>query len=347
MIKTKTVFVVGAGASDEVGFPLGRALAREIADALDFKPASSHSYSAKELARSAILNLTQRPTGEHRGRVQELFGKALTTSGGLATAPSIDTFIDNHSPDPDIGLLGKLAIAACLIEAERRSPICPKRIGEAIDLTKLSGTWFEGLFQILADGVKANAAEALFENVAFIVFNYDRCVELYLEQAIANRFFKDLRQAREIVRKNLAIVHPYGSLGMLGGGAVGFEFGIQFTEQTFAMGDAIVKMAESLRTFTEAQTGDEGHVIKQYLCEAERVVFLGSAFHSQNLELLTTKDPSVTDYRATAYGMSKSSQTEVLRKLSILFPHAGQLANSLHACKCAQLIADEHHYLSR
>lgn len=347
MIKTKTVFVVGAGASDEVGFPLGKTLAREIADALNFKLGSSYNYSTRELVRSAITNLSQRPNGDHRDRSHELFGKALTISVGLATAPSIDTFIDNHSADPDIGLLGKLAIAACLIEAERLSPICPKRAGEAIDLTKLSGTWFEGLFQILADGVKATAIEALFDNVAFIVFNYDRCVELYLEQAIASRFFKDLRQAREIVRKNLAIVHPYGSLGVLGGGTIGFEFGIRFAEGTFAMGDAVIQMAESLRTFTEALTGHEGNVIKQYLGEAERVVFLGSAFHRQNLELLTATDPSVTDYRATAYGMSKSSQTEVLRTLGILFPHAGQLANSLHACKCAQLIADEFHYLSR
>jgi hypothetical protein len=37
MIKYKTVFIVGAGASSEVNFPLGDARTKEIREALDFR----------------------------------------------------------------------------------------------------------------------------------------------------------------------------------------------------------------------------------------------------------------------------------------------------------------------
>src|SRR4051794_6051029 len=91
MIRSKTVFVVGAGASVDFGFPLGDALSKQIAAALKFRP-DSNQDSAREFVRSAVTNLHQKP-GQFRGRGEELFKKAWQMHEGLATVPSIDVFI--------------------------------------------------------------------------------------------------------------------------------------------------------------------------------------------------------------------------------------------------------------
>jgi hypothetical protein len=113
------------------------------------------------------------------------------------------------------------------------------------------------------------------------------------------------------------------------------------------MGDAVITMSESLRTFTEAMTGDEGARAKQFLDTAKRVVFLGSAFHRQNLQLLTGGQGSVDEYKATVYGLSRSNQNEVVMRLGKIFPKAGVQPEGLGKCKCAQLIEDERLFLSK
>jgi hypothetical protein len=345
MIRTKTVFIVGAGASHEVGLPLGVDLTKQIAEALDFNDRSSGL--PKELVRGAVQNLTQHSQGQLRGRFQEICRKAADIAEALQmdVTPSIDAFIDNHSHDPDIATLGKLAIAACLIEAERKSKLAAKP-GARIKLAAAEKVWLRPFFHIVAEGVKATNLEAIFENVTFIVFNYDRCIEQFLEQAISGRFFVDIQRAREIVRKHCRIVHPYGSLARLGAGTVGMEFGTRLIEAAHHSSDAVIGMAENLRTFTEANTGKESEVIDGFLQEADRAIFLGSAFHRQNMQLLTTTNSSVKEYRATVYGLSESNQREVRLALRDVFRGAAPTGD-FYNDTCATLVSAEYQYLTR
>lgn len=340
MIRSKTVFIVGAGASCEVGFPLGTPLTSSIARALDFR--NETADPAKGMMREAIRTYADRQIG-YRIRHDELFAKASQISSALSTASSIDAFIYNHSDDPEVGLLAKLGIASCLIQAERESPLLPTR-QRPFDLLKLAQqTWFGGLFHVLADGIKGSAIDQMFANVAFIVFNYDRCLEVYLEHAIASRFFLDLPKAREIVSQHCRIIHPYGSLGAL----EETDFGRAWPQRL--SGEAIMKISGQLRTFTEALAGEERSAIKRAMEKATRLVFLGFGFHQQNMELLKPTKSDISEFRATVLGLSRNDQAEVLNQL-VQFVHVPRHTNyvdHLLHCECRELIAGERQFLSR
>lgn len=68
---------------------------------------------------------------------------------------------------------------------------------------------------MLFDGVRNSDVDNVGSNITIICFNYDRCIEMYLEHAIVNAF-RDVPadRARQIVAR-INIIHPYGSLGNL------------------------------------------------------------------------------------------------------------------------------------
>lgn len=342
MIRTKTVFVLGAGASAEVGMPLGVDLTDQIAAALNFRP--GHEHESKDLARAGLEAASMRPDAPLRR--DALYGRALQVSGGLATSPSIDVYIDNHAADPACALIGKIGIAACLIEAERSSTLrCQSN--DQVDIGALKGTWFARLFNILAGGVKAETIQEMFANVAFVNFNYDRCLEQYLRYAIASRFHIGVEEAGRIVDQHCPIVHPYGSLGPLTGDSDSVCFGTRLSPHTLGGADAVRTMASKLLTFTESRAA-RAEEAKELIAQAERAIFLGFAFHVQNVELLAAKETNIVDYRTTALGASYSNRYEILRHIQriLAFSPFGP-EHPLHDATCSRLIIDEEHFLSR
>jgi|SRR6266851_4231269 len=342
MIKLDTTFVVGAGASADYGFPLGEQLTKQIAEALNFNSGSSSSQ-AKELIRNAIIVGCQRPGVQRDFR--QLFGQARALQAALTTASSIDAFLENHSDNPDFELLGKMAIAACLITAEHGSELRPRHPGEMIDLALVEKSWLARLFKtVMASGVPRASVEQIFDHVSFIVFNYDRCIEHYFEQAIASHFMLDLPIAATIVRKHLRIVHPYGDLGALHDSDVNVSFGHEYRPETHAAGDGIYAMSQRLLTFTESKKA-QGAKAKDMIHKSERLVFLGFGFGEQNVELLRVSTSAVHQTRGTVMGLSKSNQDQVLYRIAQM---TGTTLNAqLNDCDCTTLINDEQMFLTR
>lgn len=342
MIRLDTVFVVGAGASYDYGFPLGEDLTKEIASALNFNQ-SSGSSPPRETLRTAIQVACAHP--EMRRDHGQLFRQASLLASSLVTASSIDTFLDTHSHNPDFELLGKLAIAACLIDAEARSPLCLRQ-GQSMDLSVTRDTWLARLFRnSLAPGVKADRIEQMFEHVSFIVFNYDRCIEHYLEHAIASHFGVDLNMASRIVEK-CRIVHPYGYLGPLHRSNDLVSFGAKYTPEAWGTGDAILKMSKNLLTFTESQKA-ESAAARELIRHAKHVVFLGFGFAEQNVELLKAPSPINTpEVRATVKGMSDNNREQVQDRIGYTL-NAFTEISYLRDCDCATLISGEQMFLTR
>jgi len=357
MIKLDTTFVVGAGASFDYNFPLGEELTRQIADALNFS--TNGDAPARELIRTAIDVIGQRSDDDRRNP-RELFLQAKALQAALTTAPSIDTFLENHPDARDFTLLGKVAIAACLITAEGRSELKQRHPGEMIDLSRVQDTWLARLFRnVLAPGISKASVEQIFANVSFVVFNYDRCIEHYFEQAIASHFMLDLPTAARIVQ-SLRIVHPYGDLGDLHGPDLIVPFGSAFTPGTYQGGEGIYQMSRRLLTFTESvKAGAEGAKAKDMISRAKRLVFLGFGFGEQNVDLLRVPTSVVEHVRGTVKGLSKSNQVEVRQRIAqmlgnrhhigggILLGALDSNTDSLHECNCTQLIGDEQMFLTR
>jgi hypothetical protein len=197
-------------------------------------------------------------------------------------------------------------------------------------------------------GVSKTSVEQIFAHVSFVVFNYDRCIEHYFEQAIASHFMLDLPKAATIVRQHLRIVHPYGHLGELSGTNSNVSFGHDYQPETHPAGDAIYNMSRRLLTFTESKKA-EGAVAQEMIGKARRLVFLGFGFGEQNVALLRARDTGSQHIRATVMGLSKSNQRQVTHRITQIIhrPPVFSAGIELYDCDCATLINNEQMFLTR
>ncbi len=84
-------------------------------------------------------------------------------------------------------------------------------------MATVKDTWYISLAQQLFSEVPAERPELAFQNVSFIIFNYDRCLQIFLTRALELYFQISNERARKIVDA-VEIVHPYGNLGDLDDG---------------------------------------------------------------------------------------------------------------------------------
>lgn len=275
---------------------------------------------------SRLLNITfpngyQQATGDH-GIVQVLRNHAQTRGNNdwtyllhkcwlirdaLPGALSIDNLLDAHASDQDFVFCGKLAIARAILTAERESRLYAKQgaITES-PFPKVAGTWLIPFFQMLTENVRKEDISTLFDNLVIINFNYDRCLELFIPSALKTYYGISDLAAKDCMAR-AKIVHPYGVVGDLQGfGQFRAEFGADRYDLT--------GIASGIRTFAEGLADDElGHQIEQTCDEAERIVFLGYAYHPINMEILkTAKASSVRKVFGTTFGLSDAA-TRVVR----------------------------------
>jgi hypothetical protein len=275
----KTLFVVGAGASTDFNLPIGTKLTRRI-----------EALIRDELESPGILTATAKYMSDGGNYVAAMRDLA----GGLLAARSIDRFIDSRKGRPLVEAFGKCGIASALSYAEQNSTLAVgEPIGELawseahaiVDASRSS--WIAGLFALLVEGVSPEDSGSVFEDVSFVTFNYDRCIEHYLQLAFQHMQDQTAEAARDLV-KQIGVEHVYGSLGPLPGleepGRASVPFGGGNEYLAFAAGE--------IRTFTE--TIDERIVqrVREQISKAEVVVFLGFGFDPLNVSLLF--DRSVT-----------------------------------------------------
>jgi len=139
--------------------------------------------------------------------------------------------------------------------------------------------WIEQVFSMAITGLKLRQMTQAFENVAFINFNYDRCIEHYLFWSF-QRIGLPANDAAEMVQ-NLNMVRPYGSLGSILSGSKNYlQFGAGRIPEPFSV-------IERIRTFTESEAMHDPAALSKLLSSSEMIIFLGFGFHPQNMELLT------------------------------------------------------------
>jgi hypothetical protein len=201
---------------------------------------------------------------------------------------------------------------------------------EAFNPGNVTDTWLVKLTQMLAPGVPRENVRRIFDHISFIVFNYDRCIEFFLLHALQKLYGINEAEASDIMG-DLDIVHPYGFISSA------TPFGATSTDY--------VKLAGGIKTYTE-QIGDAAFLnkIATSIDRAKRMVFLGYAYHSQNMQLL--QPPGKTSAKpifGTGYGMSDSDIEFVSAELANSFKqslNAHQRAHFIrieNKLKCADL----------
>lgn len=317
MFKPNTLFILGAGASAEASMPVGRVLAEQMGasgvfnfDAGRLVQGDRQLYS---ILRRKIPDVEQSNLRLHALR---------KISEGIYLASSIDNYIDTHSDDPLVAEMGKLQIAYHLLKAERGSlfRFSTRDPSPRLHLPLLSETWFDSFARILLEKHKRSDVGQLASNVSIISFNYDRTIEFYLIEAIRQLFKLSYAESHEIVSR-FEIVHPYGHLGplprvldQLEQGCVPFGMDVGYEEQVWTA-------SEKLKTYSE-QVEDAAvlNKIKSMVTKADQIIFLGFAFHPQNMEVLRLDgelDPK--HVYATGLGVSDQEVAEVTRRIVGLY----------------------------
>jgi hypothetical protein len=166
-----------------------------------------------------------------------------------------------------------------------------------------AGTWLDRFLKILSEGVAKTDLETLFKRVSVINFNYDRCLEQYLVHAIEKLYAITFDRAGEIVN-TLKVLRPYGFIGPLPW---------QATEATMPYGsldiglDRFVALAQQIRTYSERIREEKTLMeIHDAVARADTVIYLGCAYHPQNMQILTPSEKLTNGSGAVAtYGTAR------------------------------------------
>jgi hypothetical protein len=305
----RTLFIVGAGASSEAGLPIAKGLIDIIANKLDFR--MQNGSRLQGFGDDDILDIFQQHEKTRQG-MQAYFEAAWRVRDGIVYSNSIDTFLDVHREDPRIQLCGKMAIVKSILEAEQKSKLFVDRDGrQYADLEGLRKTWFFDFARHLSDGIRTNEINRIFEKVSFVIFNYDRCVEHFMYNALRHHYGLDEADA-SVVMGTLKVIHPYGDIGRLPWQHKdGFSFGFTANRANMEF------MASRIKTFTEQiEEQDVLFAIHREVEVADTLVFLGFSYHPENMRLLNLGEHCKTErIFGTAFGLSPSNVEEILNDL--------------------------------
>jgi hypothetical protein len=181
----RTVFILGAGASQPYGFPSGYKLVSDIVDVLGIRKQDFENWGVESSLRS--------------------FRQAIQDS----QPPAIDDLIIQRPKE--FLQIGKLAIAAALTQYEIRENLTRREIED---------DWYSHFF----NHVRSLPQPLSEQEFSFITFNYDRSLETCLDSASEGAFGNTSPGKKEAIKK-IPILHVHGHLGFLpsGGGNSPYE----------------------------------------------------------------------------------------------------------------------------
>lgn len=266
-----TVFVVGAGASREFdsgqNMPIGAALAIAIERLMVSELANQDGPVSRAFATRKELS------PQHVAAMERI-------RDGIQSRDSIDDFLSEWDDIPQIGCVAKTAIAHILLEAERKTVLGDMLLGTRapVDaLRTLKQSWLGIIAARANPGARRRDINQVFDGISIVTFNYDRCIEEYLLAMFTHTAALTPEQASSLLVK-IPIHHAYGSLGALTNPLNGVEFAANETK--------VLDASHGIITYTEEVETTRVSQIRKLVRSADKIIFLGCAYHPQNLELL-------------------------------------------------------------
>jgi hypothetical protein len=267
VIDSRTVFVLGAGASNPFGLPLGTGLRRFVLENFNDKHGHAvHLYNTTGFTEQQV----------------EIFISALRFSG----LQSVDAFLERR---PEFMEIGKATMAIELVLRENHDVL-----------------WSEGSnwMLYLYSAMIGNSLEEFDQNeVSVITFNYDRTLEHFLATSLGNSFGKPVEEVAQVM-KNIPIIHLHGRLGYLPW--ENDQNTIPYGHLGITAADMKVFLSEIKVVHEDISDGRDKdfHEAKKLLQEATRVYLLGFGFGTRNVERLGLDAIEPSEYAGTAYGMT-------------------------------------------
>ena len=335
MIRTRTTFIVGAGASCELELPSNDDLLVRIGQSFDFSRFGSGVQVKDSVLLAQYLQAVTTRLGQDESDIHAAAERIRIAS---KLTRSIDSLLDQHDTDPLITAAGKLAIVHFICQAEAKSILLRQpRMKNDLPIQG-SETWLYQLGQLVTSGVSRSQVERCLDNFAIICFNYDRSIEHFLPHAMVMAFGMDLKEAQEIVAARLRIIHPHGTVGRLPwqrGDTAACEWG---TEQPANIHD----LAALVRTSNEIWRSEELVArIRGTIANSKRLVFLGFGFQPQNLDLLIdARLAHVPEVAATVHGLSAPNRLAVTAMLRRKLGAERDELRLIQDARCVELMRD-------
>lgn len=316
MITRDTLFIVGAGASFEVGFPLASGLKNDVKSIL--------SYSDQDGFRDRYIGQTVRQLSLNDAWARQRYVEAANRiCVGLDHCSSIDTFLDMHRDNQELVALGKLAITIAILRAEHSS-VLTERFGlgdrtgfgewrfSTGSTDKYRQSWFRPLGELLTQGVALGEVDQIFRNITFVTFNYDRCIEVFAE-ALVREAYGLAGQAADIA-STLEVMHVYGQVGDIRGPNSSQQVGFGHVEDV-----DFLEISRSIKTFTESIDSEMSERIRSRIASAETLVFLGFGWLPQNLGLLGCSKIAAERVFYTSHGIQEPDRASVTEDINQTF----------------------------
>lgn len=336
---TKTVFVVGAGASAEFDLPVGKRLAQIISRDYRFQIDGSGNYlsgsrRAFQVADAIINDVGRDNVGADVASASEkLFN-------GVALAWSIDNYLHAHSQNEFRLRFGKYLIAESIASAEKSSKLYfdTSNALSRFDFSNTSETWLHALFSILATAGGLDLFERKLSKISFICFNYDRIIERFFFLAMQSFFDMSEDDAANFCSNSLDIFHPYGVISKIDYSNHASGFGEMRDHQKY------VKGSSDLQTFTERTNAATQSFAKSRISEAENIFFLGFSYLSLNMDLLSPRtECAYRNIIGTRRGVSDYNLSIARRRVESWGPglgHGWERLVEFHGKNCNDLIHD-------
>ncbi len=273
MFTEKTVFILGAGASQPYGFPTGEELLNLIRSGIS----GDDSLLRGENSFSDFAN------GKQKEALKKLKGSLGTVEG------SIDGWLAKDDNE-DCREVGRWLIARAIALRENRSVLHRNESG-----------WYGDLWQELS-GSARNIGEVARNNVAFITFNYDRSLEQTLFEKAKDLWSKAaLRSWTEAV-EGLHIIHVHGQIGWLSWQSDKTDREEDVHEYGGKCEPGWVPVCSRGIVLPMDASGVDGRYqkAKQHLSEAKVIHFMGFGFNEDNASRLAANVSLQPDVRLSA-----------------------------------------------
>lgn len=286
MITKSTTLILGAGASYDYGYPLGKELKDDI-----LKLSNCQNKDDRQIQRIKESG----PLGQHNtlviGAGDEMirflinncdfeyqYIKQFNADFKFSPKYSIDTFLENR---PEFLAIGKVLIAISIMQKE----------SETI-LFKNSNSWYYHLF----NSISSNWESINNNKLNIITYNYDRSLEYFLVKSLMATYGKTYQECIEMVDK-IPIIHVHGTIG-------GHAFGIGVRPYNHNLTPHFIKEAASgLNIITEGIKKDVYDKVHEILSNSENKFILGFGFDERNMENLKLGQYSEYFY-STRMGLS-------------------------------------------
>jgi hypothetical protein len=270
MIKTDTLFILGAGSSKPFDYPTSDGLRNMI---------------RKGEMRHKLVGALNTFNDDKRDfeRIVDKF-----TSEFSKSSVNIDFFLEHRAEFMDIG---KMAIATYLIQFEKDE--------------KLRGSE-DNWYMYLYGRLKSSFEDFDKNKISFITFNYDRSLEQFLFEAVRSTFNKPTNECAERVNK-FPIVHLYGQLDFLpwqNPKGRSYSHTIDFIKRIRES----VNNLELISDERDVSNSEEFQKAYGLIEKARNIYFLGFSFDETNLKRLNIKLMKGKRVIGTALGLERTKR---------------------------------------